>query len=59
MSGPFCNTCKHFQKHNFGNKSGDCHDPSKVIYDSSGNRANNEPTVWPKSSCDNHETETN
>jgi len=51
MSGPYCESCEYFRKTPFG-VSGECSDPSKIIY--AGDRVNSEPEVWPRYECSNH-----
>ena len=53
MSGPYCETCKHFYLPPLSNGNGECQDPSKVIKAYGGQSLNDPPEVSGMCSCDN------
>lgn len=55
MSGPYCETCKHYFQPPLSHPDrGECDDRAKVIYDRNGNRVNGAPEVHGKYTCCNH-----
>lgn len=57
MSGPYCETCKHFYQPALSDREmGECCDSAKIIYDRNGNRIDDRPTVHIKYTCSNHAT---
>lgn len=52
MSGPYCKNCDYFRKMPLS-ESGECHDPAKIITDSSGNYWNETPSTYPTFTCCN------
>ena len=53
MSGPYCEECKYFYMDMLSNESGECLDPSKIIYAKCGDRINEPPQVYIKNECQN------
>lgn len=57
MSGPYCETCRHFYRPALTPpEQGECRDPSKIIYSQAGNPVNSAPETWARFTCDNHES---
>ena len=57
MSGPYCETCKHFYQPALTDPDmGECEDRAKVIYDRNGNRVDDHPSVHKKYTCSQHST---
>jgi hypothetical protein len=55
MSGPYCESCKHYQPNYLGDQEfGECADITKIIFDRSGNRMNERPDVHIRYTCANH-----
>ena len=55
MSGPYCETCKHFLKSSLLPPNyGYCEDSAKIIWDRNGNRVNEQPDVHQKYTCTQH-----
>lgn len=58
MSGPYCESCKHFRPTMIGrDDAGECSDPAKRIYFGSGMEVNCAPDIdFPKDmTCNQHE----
>ena len=52
MSGPYCKDCTYFRATiGGGGEHGECYDPSKIIYDRNGNRAQDAPYVHAMYTC--------
>ncbi len=59
MSGPYCESCKHFEPLVLGNPDpefGECGDRTKIIYDRNGNRVTEPPEVHIRYTCSNHKS---
>jgi len=55
MAGPHCESCKHYQAHPIVNNTGDCTDPTKILYAGSGAPVSFAPEVRIKNYCTNHQ----
>ncbi len=56
MSDQRCKSCEYYRAYPFSynEEIGDCNDPTKIIYDSNSNRANDEPETRATYDCKNH-----
>lgn len=56
MSGPYCKTCEHYSAYALTDEeSGECLDPSKIIYAKCGDAIVEHIEVYATNECSNHE----
>jgi len=59
MSGPYCNTCKHYDRYVLfaSNDKGECTDQSKTIYSKHGEPVSGYTEVYGSYYCSSHEAD--